>query len=60
MMRWMEKKWSRYTMGALLVFFLGIVPLLEKLGTGLVVLSFLAFLVGWLWIYYRHPEKFKD
>jgi hypothetical protein len=64
-MRWILKKWARYTMLALIAFHLIMVSILDKYRdrdfvTLLVYIAYALFIVVFCWIYYKYPEKFKD
>lgn len=64
-MRWIKKKWARYTMLAMFALQVGIIEMLDKYGLQMTtillwILAYCLFILIFLWIYYKYPEKFRD
>ena len=64
-MQFLRKKWKRYSLLALVIFHITMVTILDNYGNNkvialLVYMAYALFIVGFFWILYRYPEKFKD
>lgn len=64
-MQFLKKKWKRYSLLVLVIFHFTMVAILDKHGDKdsvalLVYLTYALFIIGFLWIIYKYPEKFRD